>query len=58
MIFTNCLADASLEWEEIIPWLKENTKMQIWLKGGKHPIFYILTSFAGSLVNVIPVLKV
>lgn len=25
--------DSSLVWEEIIPWLKENTKMQIWLKG-------------------------
>lgn len=25
--------DPSLEWEEIIPWLRRNTKMQIWLKG-------------------------
>lgn len=25
--------DSSLVWEEIIPWLKRNTKMQIWLKG-------------------------
>ncbi|KAF2098592.1 hydroxyacid oxidase 2-like protein [Rhizodiscina lignyota] len=25
--------DASLEWNEIIPWLRRNTKMQIWLKG-------------------------
>jgi (S)-2-hydroxy-acid oxidase len=25
--------DSSLSWEEIIPWLRQNTKMQIWLKG-------------------------
>lgn len=25
--------DASLEWDEIIPWLRRNTAMQIWLKG-------------------------
>ncbi|KAK2596022.1 hypothetical protein N8I77_013532 [Diaporthe amygdali] len=27
--------DASLDWDSAIPWLKENTKMQIWLKGGQ-----------------------
>lgn len=27
--------DDSLEWDEVIPWLRKNTKMQIWLKGGK-----------------------
>jgi (S)-2-hydroxy-acid oxidase len=27
--------DDSLEWEEVIPWLRKNTKMQIWLKGSK-----------------------
>ncbi|KNG49087.1 fmn-dependent dehydrogenase family protein [Stemphylium lycopersici] len=25
--------DDTLEWEEVIPWLKRHTKMQIWLKG-------------------------
>ncbi|KAF4307778.1 putative FMN-dependent dehydrogenase family protein [Botryosphaeria dothidea] len=25
--------DASLEWETAIPWLREHTKLQIWLKG-------------------------
>ncbi|OJD31203.1 fmn-dependent dehydrogenase family protein [Diplodia corticola] len=25
--------DATLEWETAIPWLRENTKMQVWLKG-------------------------
>ena len=25
--------DAGLVWEEIIPWLRRNTRMQIWLKG-------------------------
>lgn len=29
--------DDALEWEEIIPWLKANTKMQIWLKGISSP---------------------
>lgn len=29
--------DDTLEWEEIIPWLKANTKMQIWLKGISSP---------------------
>ncbi|KAK5059681.1 hypothetical protein LTR84_009564 [Exophiala bonariae] len=29
--------DASLEWSEIIPWLKKNTKMQVWLKGVLSP---------------------
>lgn len=26
--------DATLDWDSAIPWLQENTKMQIWLKGG------------------------
>lgn len=25
--------DARLIWEEVIPWLRQNTKMQVWLKG-------------------------
>lgn len=25
--------DSSLEWEEVIPWLRRNTKLQVWLKG-------------------------
>ena len=29
--------DDTIEWEEIIPWLKRNTKMQIWLKGISSP---------------------
>lgn len=29
--------DDTLEWEEIIPWLRANTKMQIWLKGISSP---------------------
>ncbi|KAL1595396.1 hypothetical protein SLS59_008328 [Nothophoma quercina] len=29
--------DDTLEWEEVIPWLKANTKMQIWLKGISSP---------------------
>jgi (S)-2-hydroxy-acid oxidase len=29
--------DDTLEWEEIIPWLKQQTKMQIWLKGISSP---------------------
>ncbi|KAJ4350811.1 Non-canonical non-ribosomal peptide synthetase fub8 [Ascochyta clinopodiicola] len=29
--------DDTLEWDEIIPWLKANTKMQIWLKGVSSP---------------------
>ncbi|CAD0105791.1 unnamed protein product [Aureobasidium uvarum] len=32
----NCMltaVDASLKWDTAIPWLKANTKMQIWLKG-------------------------
>lgn len=29
--------DDSLEWEEIVPWLKANTEMQIWLKGISSP---------------------
>ncbi|CAD0083641.1 unnamed protein product, partial [Aureobasidium vineae] len=27
------IVDASLKWDTAIPWLKANTKMQIWLKG-------------------------
>ncbi|KAF2009727.1 FMN-dependent dehydrogenase [Aaosphaeria arxii CBS 175.79] len=30
--------DDSLEWEEVIPWLRKNTKMQIWLKGVISPL--------------------
>ncbi|KAH7402923.1 FMN-dependent dehydrogenase [Pyrenochaeta sp. MPI-SDFR-AT-0127] len=29
--------DDTLEWEEIIPWLRKHTKMQIWLKGVLSP---------------------
>ncbi|KAF2794419.1 FMN-dependent dehydrogenase [Melanomma pulvis-pyrius CBS 109.77] len=29
--------DDSLEWDEIIPWLRKNTDMQIWLKGVSSP---------------------
>ncbi|KAF9690869.1 hypothetical protein EKO04_011110 [Ascochyta lentis] len=29
--------DDTLEWDNIIPWLKANTKMQIWLKGISSP---------------------
>ncbi|UPX12832.1 (S)-2-hydroxy-acid oxidase [Ascochyta rabiei] len=29
--------DDTIEWDEIIPWLKKNTKMQIWLKGVSSP---------------------
>ncbi|KAL2413142.1 Oxidase FUB9 [Exophiala dermatitidis] len=29
--------DPSLEWDEIIPWLRQNTKMEIWLKGILNP---------------------
>ncbi|ETI29088.1 hypothetical protein G647_01541 [Cladophialophora carrionii CBS 160.54] len=29
--------DASLEWAEIIPWLRRNTNMQSWLKGILNP---------------------
>ncbi|KAF2846163.1 FMN-dependent dehydrogenase [Plenodomus tracheiphilus IPT5] len=29
--------DDTLEWEEVIPWLREHTKMQIWLKGILSP---------------------
>lgn len=28
------IVDASLKWDTAIPWLKANTNMQIWLKGG------------------------
>lgn len=33
------IPDDSLEWNEVIPWLRANTKMEIWLKGGKIHIF-------------------
>ena len=29
--------DDTLEWNEVIPWLREHTKMQIWLKGITSP---------------------
>lgn len=29
--------DDTLEWEEVIPWLRKHTKMQIWLKGVLSP---------------------
>ncbi|KAF2717028.1 FMN-dependent dehydrogenase [Polychaeton citri CBS 116435] len=29
--------DATLDWGTAIPWLKENTKMQVWLKGVNTP---------------------
>lgn len=32
--------DDGLEWDEIIPWLRRNTKMQIWLKGGKEVLLH------------------
>lgn len=33
--FTGLMAiDPSLDWESTIPWLRKNTSLQIWLKGG------------------------
>jgi (S)-2-hydroxy-acid oxidase len=29
--------DDTLEWEEVIPWLRKHTKMEIWLKGVLSP---------------------
>ncbi|KAF2179687.1 FMN-dependent dehydrogenase [Zopfia rhizophila CBS 207.26] len=29
--------DDTMEWEEVIPWLRRNTKMEIWLKGLTSP---------------------
>ncbi|OAG35730.1 hypothetical protein AYO21_10047 [Fonsecaea monophora] len=34
--------DSSLEWAEIIPWLKGKTRMQIWLKGILNPADVLL----------------
>ncbi|KAI1617297.1 FMN-dependent dehydrogenase [Exophiala viscosa] len=34
--------DASLEWADIIPWLRRNTNMQIWLKGILNPADVLL----------------
>jgi (S)-2-hydroxy-acid oxidase len=33
--------DATINWIDTIPWLREQTSMQIWLKGGahSHPLF-------------------
>lgn len=28
-------ADDTLEWDEIIEWVRKDTKMEIWLKGGE-----------------------
>lgn len=36
LLLTNT-SDDSLEWEEIVPWLKQNTTMEIWLKGITSP---------------------
>lgn len=30
------LADAGVTWQNLIGWARENTKMQIWLKGGEY----------------------
>ena len=29
--------DTELSWDSVIPWLREHTKLPIWLKGGKLP---------------------
>lgn len=36
--------DASISWEEHIPWLQKHTNMQVWLKGGMKisPILFDL----------------
>jgi hypothetical protein len=30
--------DASLEWQSFIPWLRQNTRMEIWLKGSTFAV--------------------
>ena len=35
------LRDASNNWESMIPWIKENTKLEVWLKGSMQ-LFYTL----------------
>lgn len=34
--------DPSLDWESTIPWLRENTSLQIWLKGGLFRVAFDL----------------
>lgn len=29
--------DAALSWKTLVEWARENTKLEIWLKGGKSP---------------------
>lgn len=30
------ITDPSLDWESAIPWIRQHTSLQIWLKGGNH----------------------
>lgn len=41
-------ADGALTWENLIPWCRSVTNMEIWLKGGEH-FFYSCFSVISSL---------
>lgn len=44
---TNTLcADPSLDWDTAIPWLRQHTKLQLWLKGGIDYNFTIAVSLS------------
>jgi len=34
--------DPTIHWEETVPWLRQNTKMEVWLKGGVSPIHSLI----------------
>ncbi|KIW64155.1 hypothetical protein PV04_09109 [Phialophora macrospora] len=52
--FYHASRDPSNSWESVIPWLKSNTTMDIWLKGVYHPEDALLAAehgLAGILVS-------
>jgi hypothetical protein len=49
----NVRTDATPDWETVIPWLRSNTKLPIWLKGSKSGLLLNSMGHADRLVKSI-----
>lgn len=49
--YTDVIIDPSLDWEETIPWLRKNTSLKIWLKGGMFVLLRELSKEARGFAD-------
>ncbi|EPE06539.1 fmn-dependent dehydrogenase family protein [Ophiostoma piceae UAMH 11346] len=45
--------DDALTWPDTIAWMRANTKMEVWLKGGASPLFHVLKKIKTLLTQAV-----